>query len=54
VDLAFKGIPLEPGRSEVRLEFRPTSFRIGLWATLASLVSLLATLLPRPLPGNGE
>lgn len=51
-DLAFKGVVVPPGKSEVRMEFRPVTFRIGLWATLASLAALFATFALRPRPAG--
>jgi len=44
-DYAFRGVVVDRGRHAVRMEYRPASFRVGLFATLASLVFLAAALL---------
>ncbi len=60
-DYAFRGIPLEPGKHRIRLEYMPDEFRIGRIISLVSLgiftVGLAAVVRPfaftkrnRPLP----
>lgn len=41
-DYAFTGVPVPTGRSEVVLEYRPTSVRVGLLVSAAAVVVLLA------------
>ncbi|MGA3116607.1 MAG: YfhO family protein, partial [Syntrophobacteraceae bacterium] len=49
-DYAFRGIPLEPGKHRIRLEYMPDEFRIGRIISLVSLgiftVGLAAVLRP--------
>lgn len=37
-DQAFRGVAMGPGMHNVTMVYRPRSFRIGLWASLSSLV----------------
>jgi hypothetical protein len=37
-DYAFVGVALAPGAHQVRLAYRPKSFRVGIWISLAGLV----------------
>lgn len=49
----FRGVPVSPGRSEVRFEYHPTSWRVGLYlsaATAASLAVLAALWFRRRRP----
>jgi uncharacterized membrane protein YfhO len=49
-DYAFRGIPLEPGKHRIRLEYMPDEFRIGRIISLVSLgiftVGLAAVVRP--------
>jgi hypothetical protein len=38
----MRGVALEPGTHRVIFEYRPWTFRVGLWISLASAVFLLA------------
>lgn len=44
-DYAFRGIPVPRGTSTVEMVYRPTSFRIGLWVTIASLTGVMLVAL---------
>ncbi|MEW6742721.1 MAG: YfhO family protein [Planctomycetota bacterium] len=46
-DHAFMGVPLPGGRHEVRVSYRPRSFRLGAIATLIGLVALALLLAVR-------
>jgi hypothetical protein len=46
-DYAFDGVALSPGRHTVRLALEPTSLRIGVLITLASLVVVGVLVWPR-------
>jgi hypothetical protein len=37
-DYILRGIPLEPGRHHLRLEYRPRAFVVGAWVSAASLL----------------
>jgi hypothetical protein len=39
-DYAFRGVIIEPGVHKLRMTYEPASFRLGLWTTLASFLSL--------------
>jgi len=39
---SFQAVPLPPGRHEVRFVYHPTSFRAGLFASLVTLLGLVA------------
>ncbi|MEX1025440.1 MAG: YfhO family protein [Planctomycetota bacterium] len=45
VNFAFRGVPLEAGRHEVVLRYRPRSLVVGAWLALAGCVLALATAL---------
>ena len=48
VNLAFRGVPLEPGESRVVMEYFPQGLASSLLVTLASLmITLLLCLAPR-------
>jgi hypothetical protein len=40
-DYTFRGLPLDPGPHRITMAYQPQSFRIGLWASVGSLLSLL-------------
>ncbi len=41
-DYAFRAVYAEPGRHQLRFYYRPLSFRVGLWCSLATLLALSA------------
>lgn len=41
VNVAFRGVPLEPGRHEVVFRYEPTSFLLGLFGLAAALCGML-------------
>jgi uncharacterized membrane protein YfhO len=41
-DQTFRAILLDPGLHSIRMRYQPRSFRIGLWVTLSSLLSLFS------------
>ena len=43
-DIAFRGVPVEAGRSTVRFRYRPTSFRLGLRIALIGLIAAPTTI----------
>ena len=48
-DLAFRSIFVDQGEGRAVFEYRPVSFRVGLWMTISSLLFLLAASLIRAL-----
>ncbi len=51
-NLAYLGVPVDPGRHEVRLDYRPPGLRAGVIVMLAALVACAAALLLRPRPSR--
>jgi len=50
-DYLFRGIPVDAGSHTVELVYQPWALRIGLWVTLAAMLSLICRrLLRRPSP----
>jgi uncharacterized membrane protein YfhO len=45
---AFMGVVVPPGRRKVDIEYRPSSFALGLYVSLLSLGCLMARLSARP------
>lgn len=45
VDYAFRGVFLGAGKNRVRMEYRPASFRLGLWLSVSSLGCLVVFVL---------
>jgi hypothetical protein len=43
-DLTFRGLYLEPGHHEIFYWFQPWDFQIGLWTSLASILSIILIL----------
>jgi hypothetical protein len=54
----LRGVPLAPGHHRIRMEYRPASFVIGVWLSLAGVAAWMATacvlLCRRRRPGDSD
>ena len=46
-DVAFRALSLGPGKHEIKMVYEPQSFRIGLWVSIASLLSFCLAVIVR-------
>jgi len=47
-DLAFRGVLVPAGTSRVEMVYRPWAFRLGLWASLATIIGTVTIIAFRP------